>query len=285
MNSIRIVFFGSFQNYSVQVLDSLVRSFKIVGVVSTPPVRQGRHLRLTPTEVHNYALEHNLAVFPLEKLDKIPQNFPEADFFVVAGYGKLLPGSWLEYPKKMAINMHPSLLPQYRGPFPAEWAILRGEPETGATLVKMSPEFDKGEIIIQETIPILPTDTRETMYKKLYELGAKLLVQTLPDITSETVAFKPQPTGDYFYAKRLSREDGFIPWEELKKTLAADPMVLDTKVRALAGWPGVWTTVTIDKKPLRLKLLSVKPEISVQLEGKNPVPFKQFQKAYKIKLN
>lgn len=250
-----IVFFGSFQSYSVQVLEKLVKQFSVIAVITTPPKPAGRHMRLTPTHVEEFAKTKNIPVFSPEKLGVPPVE--KTDFIVVAGYGKLIPTEWLDFPKIMAINMHASLLPQYRGAFPAEWAILRGEKETGVTLVKMTSEFDKGDIIAQRSIPIKPDDTRQTLYKKLYDVGGDLLVETLP----KKITLQPQPTGDFFYSRKLTREDGFVPWEEFTNIQS-----LDRKWRALTPWPGVWTTTPQGK---RLKLISLHPP-TVQLEGKKP---------------
>ncbi len=266
-----IIFFGSFKHHSLVVLEKLFENFSVRAVVTTPPRPKGRHMTLTKTEVQIYSEMAKIPVFALESLDKIPDKLARPDFIVVAGYGKLIPNNWLKFPRVMAVNMHASLLPHYRGAFPAEWAILRGEKETGVTLLAMSPEFDKGEILVQEKIPISPSDTHETLYTKLYEFGAGVLVESLPKIAAGKIIPKPQPPGVYFYARKITREDGFIPWEEFK-TLSPNVKI---KFRALCGWPGVWTL----RKGKRLKLIELTPEIIVQLEGKNPVNWLQLSKA------
>ena len=161
---ISIVFFGSFGNYSVIVLDKLLRSsiYHLASVITTPPAPKGRHLKLTKTEVQIYAETHNIPIFAPPSLDSLPA-ISKPDFIVVAGYGKLLSPAWLEFPKVMAVNMHPSLLPAYPGRCPAEWAILRGETETGVTLIQMTEKFDAGPILAQEKLPISRDDTRLTL--------------------------------------------------------------------------------------------------------------------------
>lgn len=303
MNFLRIVFFGSFQQYSVQVLEKLTEHFSVIAVVTTPPRPAGRHMKLIPTEVQQYAESNTIPVYPLESLEHIPKDIERPDFIVVAGYGKLIPTDWLHFPKIMSINVHQSLLPYYRGAFPAEWAILRGEKETGVTILKMSPEFDKGELLIQKTIPIENADTRESLYKKLYDVGAQLLIENLPNIASGKIVPKPQPVGNYFYARRITREDGFVPWNEFREALNNNPQSLDVKFRAMSGWPGVWTRLPSLRPPAttssdqvgrgsgvsgqgatpqgkRVKLIALKPEVIVQLEGKQPVSFSQFSSAY-----
>ncbi|MBI3386061.1 methionyl-tRNA formyltransferase [Candidatus Gottesmanbacteria bacterium] len=272
-----IIFFGSFQSYSVQILQALIKHFTVSAVVTTPARPAGRHMALTPTDVERFARAHKLPVYPLKSLASIPKDIDRPDFIVVAGYGNIIPPSWLNYPKVMAVNVHQSLLPDYRGAFPAEWAILRGEKTTGITILRMSPELDTGDILVQKSIPIEPDDTRMTLYEKLYDLGADMLVEYLPKIAKGEVTPKPQPSGNFFYARHITREDGFIPWNQFEEALTNNPEALDRKLRALSGWPGVWTTTPAYK---RLKLIALKPHMMVQLEGKKPVLFKQFLSSY-----
>jgi methionyl-tRNA formyltransferase len=270
---ITVVFFGSFQTYSSLVLEALAREFSVTAVVTTPPKPAGRHMTLTQTRVHEYALKHTLPVFPLPSLDKVPAGMTRPHFLVVAGYGKLIPNLWLTFPTLMPVNMHPSLLPKYRGAFPAEWALLRGEKETGVTLVGMSSEFDKGDILAQTKVPISPLDTRETLYEKLYSQGASLLISTLPRIQDGDITPVSQPPGTYFYAKRITREDGFVAWDEFVPGVQEGREELALKLRALTPWPGVWTKTP---KGDRVKLISLTPKPMVQPEGKTPLTFAQF---------
>jgi methionyl-tRNA formyltransferase len=260
-----IIFFGSFQEYSVAVLDKLAENFQITAVVTTPPAPKGRHLQLTPTEVSVYSKKHNLPLFELSELKDIPFD-TQPDFFVVAGYGKLLPSTWLAYPKVMAVNLHPSLLPKYPGRFPAEWAILNNETTTGISLIQMSPEFDKGDILFQTPIPISPDDTKHTLYQKLFTLGADSLITTLPQIASGQITPLPQSKEKVFYARGLTREDGFVPFEEFKEQSSRSNSPLLVKLRALNPWPGVWT---IHPNGQRIKLISLSP-LTTQEENKTP---------------
>jgi methionyl-tRNA formyltransferase len=244
-----IVFFGSFQHYSVQIVDQILKSgqFNLLAVVTTPPKPAGRDQILTKTPVHLWAETNGVKVFTPEKLDnnslndlapssQLPAPNGMPDFFLVAGYSKLLPPSWLSAPKYGSINVHFSLLPKYRGAMPVEWAIFMGETETGVSVIEMSPEFDKGNIISQARQPITPNDTRQTLYQKLYDLGGKLAIATLPiylkwKIGSEKSVLMsefenskiencklilpplPQPPSNAPYARLLSKSDTFINWE------------------------------------------------------------------------
>lgn len=289
---INLVFFGSFQSYSVQVLQKLIeaKSFQIIGVITTPP-RHGDHGQISKTAVHEFSEAKNLPVLPLENLDTVP-NLNQPDFIIVAGYGKLLPVNWLYLPKIAAINMHPSLLPQYAGRFPVEWAILRGESQTGVSTIKMNEKFDKGELLLQKPIPLLPTDTKEQLYKKLFDLGGDLIIDTINGYPS----IKPIPQylrsniydlRSNFYARQLTRNDGFIPWPFFlnQSSLKTPPLfkdinnknnILSKMLRALLPWPGVWTLTPQGK---RLKILSLNP-LTIQLEGKTPALWEQVKNNY-----
>ncbi len=298
-----IIFFGSFQEHSVSVLELLNQNHKVLAVITTPAKPQGRHLEVESSPVEIYAKSKNLPVLTPESLDQTPQELglDQPDFIVVAGYGKLLPSIWLNFPKIAALNIHPSLLPKYKGRFPAEWAILRGETETGVSLINMSEKFDKGEILAQETIPLEDTDTSHNLYKKLFSLAAQMINNSLPFIAENKLQEIPHDSSrKYFYARSLTRDDGFISWETLMEATKGGslnlqtspplikelvnshkiniehwPAVIDRMLRALSPWPGVWTTQPDSK---RLKILSgnldqhpfrFTPTL-VQLEGKNP---------------
>lgn len=185
-NKIKIVFFGSFLHYSSYVLQSLIDAEKIevVGVVTTPPLidKKGEH----KNPVHLMAEINQIPVFTPEKLisktldeirDSITRisNDTNVDYFVTAGYGKLLPVEWLETPKIASLNLHLSVLPDYRGANPGEWALLMGERKSGVTLIEMSRTFDTGNIIATSTVEINNSDTRETLYEKLYRHGGMIL--------------------------------------------------------------------------------------------------------------
>jgi len=268
------VFFGSFQHYSTLTLQKLLDSKKfIINAVITTPPRPGDRGIITKTHTHLFCETNNIPIFPLENLDTIPTEIEKPDFILVSGYGKIIPENWLNFPKIMAINAHQSLLPAYAGRFPAQWAILNGETKTGVTLIKMSPQFDKGEILAQQSIDILETDTSLTLYTKLYELGAKLFIDTAPKINN--IIPVPQTTSG-FYARQLTKEDGFVTNFDN----------LDKLTRALNPWPGVWTYVK-DKndKKLILKILSIdknnQPQ-NVLIEGKKPTNWQEISKYYSL---
>ncbi len=286
-----LVFFGSFQHYSVSTLDIIFKnkSFHLAGVVTTPP-KPANKLVITQNPVHTYCQQHRLSCFPLESLD-CPPPFSPPDFIVVCGYGKLIPTSWLNFPKIMAINIHQSLLPDYAGRYPVEWAILNGEPQTGLTFIKMSEKFDRGDIIESYPYPINPSDTKDSLYSALYRLAGQKTLKLLPKIAQGKFKLTPQSTKG-FYARNLTREDGYISWQFFQDYLNSQPAsanppalisqnlppleVMNRFSRALLPWPGIWT---ITPKKLRLKIISLSP-LTVQLEGKKPVLWAQTKKSF-----
>lgn len=318
-----IVFFGSFLHYSALILDALRQapSVTIKAVVTTPPQPAGRKQALKKTEVQELAEVYGLPVYAPEKLDETSLDeldaLLEADdhvVFVTAGYGKLLPNSWLAHPQLGALNLHFSLLPAYRGANPAEWALLRGETKTGVTLIEMSPEFDTGKIVSQAEVPIEDTDTRETVYEKLYTLGGQVLPEMLEKYVTGSLTPVDQPTTSPTpYAKRLTRDDGFIAWGAFEDALAGRPVsahylskqlqeiahhvyepleylpleFLERAVRALVGFPGVWTIIPTAKGDKRMKVLAVRVEgqmlklDKVQLEGQQPAAWNQVKNVTK----
>lgn len=276
-----IIFFGSFQHYSSLTLDILVQSrrFNIAAVITTPP-RPGNKLIITKNPTQIYAENHDIPYFAPENLQDIPQNLSPGDFILVSGFGKLINEKWLNFPKVMAINIHQSLLPEFAGRFPAEWAIIKNKKETGISFIKMSEQFDTGEIIAQYSIPIKPNDTRETLYDSLYRLGGEKSLTLLPQIAAGNYHLTPQNlesnTQPPFHARQLTRKDGFIDWKFFQNYLKDSKIIhpklntnLDHLFRALTPWPGIWT---ITPKNQRLKIINIKPLI-VQTEGKKPTPW------------
>lgn len=294
-----ILFFGSFQHYSTIVLEALyqAKNIKVLGVITSPPRPAGRHLKLTKTHTHDWAEQHSLPVFNPEILDQKSLNAishklfatgskKSVDFFIVAGYGQLLSPFWLAYPTVAALNLHHSLLPQYPGPAPVEWALLMDEKTTGISIIKMNEQYDQGPVIAQQKLSILPSDTRLTLYQKLYEMGAKTILRILlawPGVSfSEKIQSKKS---NIFYARRLSRSDSYIPWLQLQSaiTIGRHAADIDRKIRAFTEYPGTWTQIPTRHGHKRLKLLvthlSGKKLVldSVQLENRQPSTFNQIK--------
>lgn len=189
----------------------------------------------------------------------------QADLVISADYGQKLPSNGL--------NLHPSLLPKYRGPTPVPQQILNKETESGISIIKMTGEFDAGPIIAQEKVPVLPEDTSPDLLKRCFTSGAKLLVKILPDYLNNKITQKIQDESQADYTRKFTKADGFISWEEFKKSRLSS--TLDRKIRAYFPWPGVWTTLPNGK------ILKLLPKNLLQLEGKQPITMKQFLSGYK----
>jgi len=232
----RIVFFGS-APIGFSLLEALLSSAQeeVVAVVTQPDRLSGRKLQITPCPVKTFTVERGLAVLSPEKVgseDSLKQLAAlHADLFVVAAYGQYIPKSVRILPPSGIINLHPSLLPKYRGAAPIQRAIANGDTMTGATIVYVSEKMDAGDIIIQREMPIGPEDTALAMEPKLAELGAELLMQAIEQIRSGTVQACPQDDSMATEAPKLTKEEGLIDWNLPAETLR-------NRIRGFQPWPG-----------------------------------------------
>ena len=235
-----VVFSGT-PDFAIPTLRALVAApwANVIGVVTRPDRPAGRGRRLTPPPVKRAAMEYDLPIFQPESL-RDPQAIArlaawEPDVIVVAASGYLLPQRVLDIPPKGCVNVHASLLPRWRGAAPIAAAIRAGDTTTGVTVMCMDAGLDTGPILAQRTTPIHPDDTRGSLHDRLAQIGADLLVETLPAYLSGELQPHPQPDEGATYAPPLRKEDGRLDW-----TQPAD--VLDRQVRAVTPWPGAFTT-------------------------------------------
>ena len=241
--------------FAVPALRELIsHNFELIGVVTQPDRASGRGKRLNPPPVKIVATEHNLPIYQPERVRKpkfigtLKRLSP--DVIVVAAFGQLLPQPVLDLPPCGTINLHPSLLPKYRGAAPIQWALINGEIETGVTLMLLDVGEDTGDIICFERIPIKDTDTALTLSEQLANLGAKQLVQVLSDIPENAPpSATPQNDAAATHAPRLTKETGHIDWNRPATTI-------HNLVRGTAIWPGAYTFFRQD---LRLKIISCQP--------------------------
>ena len=247
----RIVFMGTPQ-FAVPTLEGLAERHAVVTVVTQPDRRRGRGRRLQPPPVKQAAERLSLPVWQPRTL-----RTPEAvahlrqlapDVVVVAAYAHILRPNVLDLPARGCINVHASLLPQYRGAEPIVAAILAGEAETGVTVMLIDAGMDTGPILAQRAIPIAADDTRASLTDKLSHLGAHLLVEVLPRWLEGEIQPRPQADAPASYAPRLRKEDGEIDWNQ-------PAAFIERMVRAYAPWPGTYT----EWKGKRLRLLRSRP--------------------------
>lgn len=220
-------------DFAVPVLDALVaEDYQVVLVVTQPDRPVGRKRLLTAPPVKEAAIGHDIPVFQPEKLSESYDVLLtyEADLIVTAAYGQLLPKEVLDYPPYGCINVHASLLPKLRGGAPIHYAILQGEKETGITIMYMAEKLDAGDIISQATIPILEEDHVGTLHDKLSEVGAKLLLDTLPEIFDGSNKRIVQNEAEATFAANITREQEKIDFSQSHEKVY-------NHIRGLHPWP------------------------------------------------
>jgi len=214
----KILFMGTPQ-FAVPSLAALLeRGYEVAAVVTQPDRPKGRKRELTPSPVKVFALERGLQVLQPEKL-RSPEGVAAVteiapDLIVTAAYGQILPKSVLDLPRFGCINVHGSLLPRYRGGAPIQRSIIDGEKVTGVTLMYMAEGLDTGDMISKVEVPIEDEDTAGTMFEKLSEAGAALLLEWLPRIENGSAGRTQQAEEEATYAPNLSREDEKLIWEQ-----------------------------------------------------------------------
>lgn len=234
----KILFMGT-PDFAVFSLKALYEAgHEIVAVVTQPDKPRGRGYTLTPPPVKVAATEYGLPVYQPQTLkDEIfaallSELSPEG--IVVVAYGKLLPESVLRFPKYGCINVHGSLLPEYRGAAPMQRAIMDGKTVTGITTMEMDVGLDTGDMLLQESVAIEKNDNFETMHDKLGLCGASLIVRTIAELENGTVRRIPQDASQATYAKKITKEDCLINFDD-------DVSHIDSIIRGLSPIPLAFT--------------------------------------------
>lgn len=240
----RIVFMGT-PEFAVPSLAALLTSeHRVVGVVTQPDRPKGRGQELAASPIKQLAGQHKVPILqPLKMKDPAFLDALSAwkpDLIAVTAFGRILPKVILDLPPRGCVNVHASLLPKYRGAGPIQWALIRGERETGITTMLMDEGMDTGAMLLQERIAITPDDTAGTLSSKLADIGGRLLIDTLTRIQNGTVAPQPQDQSQATMAPLLKKEDGLLDW-----TLPA--LDLANRVRGLSPWPGAYTYLGEDR--------------------------------------
>ncbi len=211
----KIIFMGT-PDFAKEALEKLYDAGHEIAFVVTPPDRpKGRGMKMLACEVKQFALEKQLKVYQPEKLSEIKQQIMEAnpDMIVVVSYGKFLPKSILNMPKYGCINVHPSLLPKYRGSAPIQWAILNGDKVTGTTIMKMNEKMDAGDIILQKQVPILENETTGELWSRLAKISSELLLEVIEQIENGTATYTKQAE-KYSIAPMITKDMAKIDWEK-----------------------------------------------------------------------
>ena len=242
-----IIFFGS-SNFALASLREIINSrHKVLAVVTQPDSPSGRKLKLTPSPVKVFAASKEIDIYQPEDVSS-PASIEyikkfNADLFAVVSFGQILKKNLLETPKFCAVNLHPSLLPKYRGAAPINRSVISGDKTTGVSIIRMNERLDEGDIILKKELAIKEEDTAITLGEELSEFGAKVLLEAIDLIGYGKAVFEKQDPLKATYAPKLKKEDGLINWSETAT-------VIHNKVRGLMPWPGAYTR--FGKKTLKV---------------------------------
>ncbi|MFA6018310.1 MAG: methionyl-tRNA formyltransferase [Patescibacteria group bacterium] len=253
----RIIFFGTPQ-FSADILSAILSDSEITvtAVVCQQDEPVGRKKILTPPPTKQLALSKNIPVFQptrlkdeafLSAIDEL-----KADVAVIVAYGRILPKVLIDRIPKGFVNLHPSLLPKYRGPSPMQAAIAAGDSQTGVSIMTIDEGMDTGPLLAQQSIELTKDETTTSLTQKVVALGAPMLIAALKGYMDGSITPKPQPSEGVSICKLLSRENGKINWTESAATI-------EQKIRAYTPWPGTWTTWTLNGTETIVKILQAVP--------------------------
>lgn len=296
--------------YSVRCAEALATNehFLIAWVITPPPRPAGRGKKLQASALQLWAEERKIPVYQVEStltaLRPTLEALPQVQYLLVVSFGYLIPEWLLQLPEIAPVNVHPSTLPKYRGSSPGQFALLYGELESSVSIMTMNAKFDEGAIITQLPLRLNEAETQTSYYDRAFALASQQLAATLLEYAQTREAQPQSALGqDAVLARRLSREDGFLPYEFLQKAqenglqlarehvteelspalqelLAHQPdltlaQVVDRAVRAFTPWPGVWTIAPSykDRENVRLKIW----ETSITPQGKTKLTALQYE--------
>ena len=260
----KVLFLGT-PDFAAPSLEKLLKSgHKVAGVVTQPDRPRGRCKEPQPPPIKELALSKSLPLFQPQRPSD-PAFLSEvkklgADCAAVVAYGRLLPKEFLTLFSHGAVNLHPSLLPKYRGAAPIQWALIRGEQETGVTVFELDDQMDHGPVILQQKTPIKPDEDAAALATRLAEIGGTALIEALDLIETGMTSPVPQDHAQASHAPMLTKEDGLIRWE-----LPAEE--IRNRIRGMQPWPGASTGA--GEKTLKLFAAAADPTPF----GPSPDPF------------
>jgi methionyl-tRNA formyltransferase len=259
----RIIFLGT-PAFAVPALKALIESkHEVCAVFTQPDRRSGRGQEVHPPPVKVLALEHGISVYQPMKI-RTDDNRPliadlKADFLVVAAFGQILPTWLLKAAKVAPVNIHPSLLPKYRGAAPVTWAVLNGDAISGVTIMEMNEGLDTGPILLQREFPVPEGMSGGELETALSEIGAKLLLETLDAFCNGTVRPKAQDDAQASAAPRITKEMGLLDWSRVA-------LAVHNRIRALNPWPLCFSSY----KGQRIQILRSRPDSSLPHPARIP---------------
>lgn len=285
MKKYRTIFIGS-GGFAVLPFQAILNCplLKLELVITSPDRPAGRKQELTPSPIKQATPQTDIKILQPEKIAELKPEISRRrpDLIIVCAYGQIIPKDILDVPRFGSLNLHPSLLPKYRGASPIQFAILNNEKKTGVTVMLMDEKMDHGPIISQKETEISDEETGQTLEEKLSRLSADFLLKILPRYLKGEIKPQPQNENQATYTKILKREDGEIDWQKTGQEI-------EQMARAFYPWPGAWTILN----GKRLKIIKGKsvneknkraiaagkeyflPEI-VQPEGKKPMEWQEY---------
>ncbi len=270
----KIVFFGS-SGYVLPVIEKLKKDFEIELVVTTEK---------EDGAVTKYSIEHEIPYVSVSSLSDQDTRYKilntKSELAVLADFGLIIPETILHKFKYGILNIHPSLLPKYRGSTPVQNAILNNEKETGISIIKLDGKVDHGPILLQVKEEIKSSDTAQSLYERLFEMGSDLLYQNIKQYIKGELKLIGQDHKKATFTKILIRNDGYF---ELSNPPSLEK--LDLMIRAYFPWPSAWTRSMINARPERGRrgkssIIKFLPQKKLQVEGKKPVSYKDFINGY-----
>jgi methionyl-tRNA formyltransferase len=290
MNKLKYAFFGT-GALAESVLAALAKEGYLPTLLVTKPDSvQGRHMQLTAPHIKTWAKMKGIDVFQPDTLKELPLTSPlhtnTYDLFIVASYGKIIPEEILNIPSHGVLNVHPSLLPKYRGPSPIESVLLEGDISSGVTIMKLDKEMDHGPILLQQGFTIKPQDTAGTLEVACGQLGGELLTSILPHYMDGSLIPKEQDHTQVTICKKITKDQGEI-------TLDTNAAIVQRKYRAFTPWPGIYFFIDHKGKPTRVKVTGVDTSLALSdslvasdiiltviPEGKKEMDFESFKRGY-----
>ncbi len=266
----KVVFFCS-SRYVIPVLEMLHNNFDLPLVVTTEQNKMDPvpfycnskkieyiTVRKSADLISNYQIEQSMALVG-----------------VVADFGLLIPERVISAFSYGILNIHPSLLPKYRGPSPVQNAILNGDAQTGVSIIKLDKYVDHGPILAQIEEKIKPNDTAKTLYERLFKLSARLLEKALVKLENSQAHFSPQDQESATFTKPLAKDDGYYDL----KSIPGSKDFFERMVRAYYPWPGVWIKASVNENE-QVKMVKFLPDKKIQVEGGNEMSYKDFLNGY-----
>ena len=249
----KIIFIGT-PEFGAIVLEKIIKGgLEPILVVTSSDKPVGRKQIITPPPVKVVAEKYNIPVLQPEKITDIKEKITDSkpDLIIVAAYREILPKEILEIPKYGCINVHPSLLPKWRGSSPVQYTILNGDTETGVTIILMDEKMDHGPIIAQKPVKIEKKETAKNLHDKLADLGADLILEIILKWQQDLIKPKGQNDAEATFSKILVKDDGKINWKKSAEEI-------EREIRAFGIWPGSFTFWERNNEALRMKILKTR---------------------------